>query len=243
MTQYLNMMSTNYILSIDTATPSCSVSLACQGKHMATIVSEEPNVHASHLTLFIDRLLKQQNVAMQELSAVAVSQGPGSYTGLRIGASTAKGLCYALDIPLIANGTLEGLYEGFIHHQTARSSQTLWCPMIDARRREVYTCIYDNRGDLLEPTHALIVDQHTFDVFVEQGHRLVLFGPGADKFVDTFKDNPSIEIGVNFPSLAQYQDALSYKRYKRRQFEDLAYFEPFYLKDFVATTPKKLPFL
>src|SRR5690606_21392116 len=243
MTQYLNMMSTNYILSIDTATPSCSVSLACQGKHMATIVSEEPNVHASHLTLFIDRLLKQQNVAMQELSAVAVSQGPGSYTGLRTGASTAKGLCYALDIPLIANGTLEGVYEGFIHHQTARSSQTLCCPMIDARRREVYTCIYDNRGDSLERTHASSVDHHTFDVFGEQRHRLVLFGPGADKFVDTFIDIPSIEIGVNFPSLAQYQDALSYKRYQRRQFEDLAYFERFYLKDFVATTPKKLPFL
>ncbi|MGO1521352.1 MAG: tRNA (adenosine(37)-N6)-threonylcarbamoyltransferase complex dimerization subunit type 1 TsaB [Sphingobacterium sp.] len=236
-------MSKNYILSIETATTSCSVSLASDGEHIATIIGEAPNLHSSKLTVFIQDLLTGCGLTMKQLSAVAVSKGPGSYTGLRIGVSTAKGLCYAMDIPLIGIGTLEALVAGYLEPRDGLDKMTLLCPMIDARRREVYTAIYHSDGEWFQPTQALIVDEHTFDDYLQQGHQLILFGSGADKFAETFDGHPQVHVHTNFDSFAAYQDKIAYQAYQQRRFENVAYFEPFYLKDFVASTPKRSPLL
>lgn len=246
MIQYLRnkMMSNSYILAIETATNLCSVSLSNHGEHVLSVVGEEPNLHATKLTIFIQELLEKAGLQFNHLAAVAVSMGPGSYTGLRIGVSTAKGLCYALDIPLIANNTLDALVAGLLaHHTLELDRKTLLLPMIDARRREVYTAVYSNDGSLIKQTEALIIDEESFNPYLEQGFKLVLFGSGADKFKETFENNSSVQVISGFDSLAFYQDALSFQKYQDEGFEDVAYFEPFYLKDFVATTPKKSPFL
>lgn len=236
-------MSEHYILSIETATSCCSVSLASRGQHVATIIADEPNLHATKLTVFIKELFEAQGLSMTQLSAIAVSKGPGSYTGLRIGVSTAKGLCYALDLPLIGNETLKALMVGYLESYGDLEEKTLLCPMIDARRREVYTSIYGIDGEVFQGTQALIIDEHTFDHYIEKGYRLVLFGSGADKFVETFETNPHVYVQTGFDSVASYQDKIAYERYVEERFEDLAYFEPFYLKDFVATKPKRSPLL
>ena len=236
-------MSKNYILSIETATTSCSVSLASHGEHIGTIVGDAPNLHAAKLTVFIEDLLKTSGLTMQQLSAISVSKGPGSYTGLRIGVSAAKGLSYALDIPLIGNGTLNALVAGYLESSTGFTNRTLLCPMIDARRREVYTAIFYANGKLFQPTQALIVDEHTFDAYLEQGYQLILFGSGADKFEETFRAHSQVRVSAGFDSFASYQDKIAYQAYQQGRFEDVAYFEPFYLKDFVATTPKRSPLL
>ena len=237
-------MSDKYILSIETATNLCSVSLAKNGNNVFSVVGEEPNLHATKLTVFIQNLMQKSGLSLDQLSAVAVSMGPGSYTGLRIGVSTAKGLCYGLDIPLIANNTLEALVAGYLaKDKPAIESNSLLVPMIDARRREVYTAVFDCKGMLLKETEALIIDQNSFDEFLNAGHQVILFGSGADKFTDTFENHKNIQVVTSFDSIATYQDRVSYDKFLGQQFEDVAYFEPFYLKDFVATTPKKSPLL
>jgi len=237
-------MSNSYILSIETATNQCSVSLSDQGKHLFTVVGEEPNLHATKLTVFIQELMDKAELKLNQLSAIAVSKGPGSYTGLRIGVSTAKGLCYALDIPLISNNTLEALVEGFKReYADLLPGKVLLLPMIDARRREVYTAVFSSEGTLIRETEALIVDENSFDHYLEEGYKLILFGSGADKFISTFENNDNIQVIPEFDSFAIYQDSVSYKKYQDQIFEDVAYFEPFYLKDFVASTPKKSPLL
>lgn len=242
-TLYLKTMPEQYILSIETATPNCSVSLSHNGKPIAMKSAESPNLHAAKLTCFVDDLLNDQEISMRQVSAVAVSKGPGSYTGLRIGVSTAKGLCYALDIPMIGIETLEALVTGFRAFHSEITPQTLLCPMIDARRREVYTSLYHGDGQLFQATQALIIDEETFDSLIDQGYRLLLFGTGADKFKETFAARPDIQVIPGFPCLANYQDSLAHVRYQQQAFENLAYFEPFYLKDFVATQPKRSPLL
>src|SRR5690606_36044864 len=141
--------------------------------------------------VFVDEVFRESGVAADRLSAVAVSKGPGSYTGLRIGVSTAKGLSYALDIPLIGNGTLEALVAGYLS-SNGFDDKTLLCPMIDARRREVYTAIFHADGKLFQPTQALIVDEYTFDDYLQQGYQLILFGSGADKFEETFHSHSHV---------------------------------------------------
>lgn len=236
-------MSNSYILAIETATNLCSVSLSNHGKQICAVIGNEPNLHATKLTVFIQELMEKTQVSLNQLAAVAVSMGPGSYTGLRIGVSTAKGLCYALDIPLIANNTLEALCSGFKAKYQDLNSKTLLLPMIDARRREVYTAVFNADGSWMKETEALIVDENTFDHYLDQGDDLILFGSGADKFIPTFGNNPQIQVVPNFDSIASFQDQKSFEKFQNQQFEDVAYFEPFYLKDFVATTPKKSPLL
>lgn len=224
------------ILHIDTATEICSVSVSQGNDILCTVETEEPNQHAAKLTLFIEEALQQSAIIKNQLNAVAVSKGPGSYTGLRIGVSTAKGLCYGLDIPLIAINTLESMFQGYksAHNLQANS---LYYPMIDARRMEVYTAAWDATGKLIIPTCAQVIDDTSFDTFGDQ--EIHLFGSGADKFAPTFEAYKSIHIHSDFKHSSQSMCHLANQRFADNIFEDLIYFEPFYLKEFVPTTPRK----
>lgn len=225
----------NYILQIDTATEICSVSVSLNGETMGQVEADEPNLHASKLTVFIDQLLKSLHIEYSDLAAVCVSKGPGSYTGLRIGVSTAKGLAYALDIPLLAINTLAMMYAGYIKHSI---DNTLYVPMLDARRMEVYLEVYDANGNLLVPTEARIIDEHSFDTYAERD--IVLFGSGATKLNDLFANNPSIKVDALYIHSSTYMSAVAFDKFQNKDVEDLIYFEPFYLKEFIALLPKKI---
>lgn len=224
-----------YILQIETATPSCSAAISKNGVCIATVDAIEGNMHASHLTVFVNEVLEKANLCMADLSAIAVSKGPGSYTGLRIGVSAAKGLCYALDIPLLAINTLAAMWEGFMRESTTAEASVSYVPMIDARRMEVYMAIFDAEGATLEPTAAKIIDEDSF----EGPRAYVLFGSGADKFVPLFESRSNVTVVPNFQNTAGYFSTAAYAKFQAQDFEDLVYFEPFYLKDFIAGTPKK----
>lgn len=230
-------MSTTYILQIETATQVCSAALSADGETLASMDVDEPNVHASRLTLMVEELLQKTGLVFGDLSAVAVSKGPGSYTGLRIGVSTAKGLCYATDLPLIGIDTLAGMAAGFVADRPIAGNTRL-CPMVDARRMEVYTAVFDNQLQLIAPAAAVIVDEHSF-AYLGADHRLALFGSGADKLVELFRGDARFDVVSGFKNSARHWSGLAYRAYREQQFEDVAYFEPYYLKDFVATTPKK----
>lgn len=165
--------------------------------------------------------------------------GPGSYTGLRIGVSTAKGLCYALDIPLIAVNTLDGIYSGFRANAGKSLSYDLYVPMLDARRMEVYCASFDNQGTLVKATEALIIDDTSFGQHIEEYPRICLFGPGADKLQGVFSAGQCVDIMVGVKTNAIDLSHIAFAKYKTGDFEDVAYFEPYYLKDFVATPAKK----
>ncbi|MHB1177009.1 MAG: tRNA (adenosine(37)-N6)-threonylcarbamoyltransferase complex dimerization subunit type 1 TsaB [Daejeonella sp.] len=221
------------ILLLETATTSCSVAL-CEGGHVIAIKEiNERNIHASHLTLFIEDVMKAAGRKYSELDAVAVSKGPGSYTGLRIGISTAKGVCYALNIPLVSVGTLEAMAYGILSREKIDSSVFL-VPMIDARRMEVYTAIFRTDLAVIEPVNAKIIDKSSFDQF-ENDH-LVLFGDGSTKFEELFANKSNISF-LGFENSAVHLSDLASKKLKAGQIENMAYFEPFYLKDFLAGKP------
>lgn len=223
------------ILLIETATRVCSVGLSTNGTITSIRESFEQRSHAELITIFIDEVLQDSNVDINKLDAVAVSMGPGSYTGLRIGVSTAKGICYALDIPLIAIDTLQAMAMGLAERRN--QPDELYCPMIDARRMEVYTAVFDHANKRLSDTEALIIDEKSFEAMLNK-NKLVFFGDGADKckkilgshyhaiFIDEF--HPSV---INMSHIAEH-------KFVEKKFENSAYFEPFYLKDFVAAPPK-----
>ncbi len=232
-------MSSHYILQIETATQVCSVALSANGETIAHIDVDEPNVHASRLTLLVDELLRKAGLEFGSLSAVAVSKGPGSYTGLRIGVSTAKGFCYAADLPLIGIDTLAGMAAGFTAADGGVAlSNTRLCPMIDARRMEVYTAVFGDKLLQVSPPRALVIDAHSFDD-VESGHQIVLFGSGADKLASLFAGHERVEVVAGFKNSAAHLSELAYRAFLKGAYADVAYFEPYYLKDFVVTTPKK----
>ncbi len=223
------------ILQIETATQVCSVALSLNGKTVAVREEAAQNIHAAKLTLFIAEVMEIAGVSYADLDAIAVSKGPGSYTGLRIGVSTAKGLCFALDKPLIAINTLKMMANGF------RSSQPtyrgLTCPMIDARRMEVFTAILDQDLHEVEPTQAKIIDESSFsDILIS--NQIAFIGDGAEKCKLSIINANALYYAQNFNSAAHMSN-LSYQAFLKEKFEDVAYFEPFYLKDFVFTTPKK----
>jgi tRNA threonylcarbamoyladenosine biosynthesis protein TsaB len=213
------------ILNIETATKNCSVSLANDGITIAC--KELATAHFSHaekLHVFITELLDENNIQYAHLEAVAISQGPGSYTGLRIGVSSAKGLCYALNIPLIAIDTLQLLAQQI----TIESGSIL--PMIDARRREVFSSIYDPNYNQIRATQAEIIDENFYQEINETIH---LVGDGAGKFKDTLTDPKFVfHDTVVYPS-ANEMSSLSFEKFQNSEFVDVAYFEPFYLKDFL----------
>ncbi len=228
----------NLILQIDTSTTVCSVALSENGQTLHVINLDEPNAHAAKLTILIEEILKQTGRNMEDLNAVAVSMGPGSYTGLRIGVSTAKGLCYALDIPLIAINTLEALFVGY-RSQFGLTVGEAYLPMLDARRMEVYTAVYDHDATLVRATSAEIIDIDYFNGLLLDYDRVQLFGAGADKFETLFSSTERVNILSGFKDSAAFLSPLAFEKFERKLFEDVAYFEPFYLKDFVVTTAKK----
>lgn len=224
-----------YILQIDTATEVCSVSISLDGKTIGKKEATEPNLHASKLTIFIDQLLKEHKIAYNELNAICVSKGPGSYTGLRIGVSSAKGLCYALDVPLLAINTLDMMYLGYNKDKT---QSTYYVPMLDARRMEVYLEVFDSKGHLITPTEARIIEENSFGAYVDK--KVVLFGSGAAKLEQLFENNANVIIDTSFVHSSSSMSTMAFEMYNDQNFEDLIYFEPFYLKEFIAILPKKV---
>ena len=226
------------ILCLETATQVCSVALCMDGKVIALNESIEHNSHSALITLFVEEVMKEGGYRLDELDAIAVSKGPGSYTGLRIGVSTAKGLCFSLDKPLLAIETLEGaaLFQSFTHPICKDNKNALLVPMIDARRMEVYTAFFDASGKRLTDTSADIVTDDYFENYPDR--QILLFGDGAAKFTELFMDNPLITILEDNLFSATYMAPLAEERFNNKQFENLAYFEPFYFKEFIAGKPK-----
>ncbi|MGW8122959.1 tRNA (adenosine(37)-N6)-threonylcarbamoyltransferase complex dimerization subunit type 1 TsaB [Roseivirga echinicomitans] len=224
------------ILSIETSTTVCSVALTTGGSTLASQKLFLEKSHSTLLTVVIEQIMKQVGMEMTELDAIAVSKGPGSYTGLRIGVSTAKGLCYALDKPLIAVNTLLAMANE-VNRQN--HSQALLCPMIDARRMEVYTALFDHELSELEKTSAKILDENAFNETLSRQH-VLFFGNGAEKFMALKADVVNAIFIENITPSAWSVGLLAHQAFLRNEFEDVAYFEPFYLKDFVATKPKKI---
>ncbi|KJD32464.1 peptidase M22 [Tamlana nanhaiensis] len=223
---------TTYILNIETATTNCSVSVSKNGETIALIEDNDKGYsHAERLHVYIDDVLKQAKLTQQDLSAIAVSKGPGSYTGLRIGVSAAKGLCFALNIPLISVPTLTALA-----HQV-KANEGVIVAMLDARRMEVYSAIFDANFNQVRETQAQILDDNAFAEDLKQG-KVHFIGNGVDKTKTLIPHENAVFIEGKLPS-ANEMSCLAYKKYEANAVEDVAYFEPYYLKDFVALKSKK----
>lgn len=224
------------LLHIETSTTVCSVALSENGQCLFSKSNDEGMNHAALLSVFIAEALEILKAINKKLEAVAVSSGPGSYTGLRIGVSTAKGLCYGLDIPLISVSTLEIMFQQAI--SKAENAETaLFCPMIDARRMEVYTAIYNSKGQIQKEISAEIINEDSFNEFLEN-QTIYFFGNGSEKCRETIT-HPNAHFIANIDPLAENMIYLAEKAFENNKFENVAYFEPFYLKEFQATTPKK----
>lgn len=225
------------ILNIETSTNVCSVAVSQGGVCLFKRVDNSGPNHAVALGVFVDEALSFVDSRAIPLDAVAVSCGPGSYTGLRIGVSMAKGICYGRDLKLIAVPTLELMaVPVLLEHEL--DDDTLLCPMLDARRMEVYAGIYDRALHEVRPVQADVVDGDTYREYLDKG-KVCFFGNGACKCLDTI-NHPNAVLVKGIEPLAEYMFPLAEKRMAEGRFEDVAYFVPFYLKDFVAKTPKKL---
>ncbi len=222
------------IINIETATQVCSVALAKDGKLLALREKNEKNIHAEVLTLFIQEVLSEASLQLKDLDAIAVSMGPGSYTGLRIGVSTAKGLCYSLDKPLIAISSLQAMAQ-FASDELKNkiTENTLLTPMIDARRMEVYTAFYKPNMDAVSKIAPHIFSEESF-LEEEKKHQLIITGDGSLKSQELFAGRKNIHVFPEILSSSKGMIPLSEKKYQAEQFEDMAYFEPFYLKEFIA---------
>lgn len=221
----------SYILNIETATTNCSVSLSKEGEIL--VLKEDYSAqysHAESLHLFIDEVFKQANLKPENIAAIAVSKGPGSYTGLRIGVSAAKGLCFSLDKPLISVDTLEAL-----SHQVQINSGCI-VPMLDARRMEVYAAVYDSTYKQMRAIQAEILEENSFKTFLEQG-KVYFIGNGVEKTKQIIQHPNAVFIENKLPS-AREMGILAFNKYKNNDFENVAYFEPFYLKDFIGVKSK-----
>jgi tRNA threonylcarbamoyladenosine biosynthesis protein TsaB len=223
------------ILHIETSTTVCSIALAQDGKLISLQEINEGYSHAENITLFIERVLKDARKIISNIDAVAVSIGPGSYTGLRIGLSTAKGLCYALDKPLIAISTLKSLTVNYLSKTVPPPSSpvTLFCPMIDARRMEVYCCVYDTALNEIENVSAKIIDENSFADLLSK-NKMYFFGDGAVKCKGVLgKNSNAVFIDDVFPS-SSTMVSLAEEKFKKKEFENVSLVEPFYLKEYVA---------
>lgn len=221
------------ILNIETATTNCSVSIAQEGLVVAFKEIAELNYsHAEQLHVFIEEVLLEAAISLSDIKAIAVSKGPGSYTGLRIGVSAAKGLCYALNIPLIAIPTLKSL-----SLQCQPKAGEVVLPMLDARRMEVYISAYDHKGEELHPTEAKILEENSLSEWMASYSKVYFIGSGAQKAFEVHHQS-NISVLDTLPS-AKEMAGLSFQKYVAKDFEDVAYFEPYYLKDFMGPIPKK----
>jgi len=222
------------ILQIETATTSCSVALARDGSLIALKEVNERNVHAEVITKFIEEVNTVAGIDITDLDAIAISCGPGSYTGLRIGVSAAKGLCFALDKPLIAINTLEAMAYGVIDgDKTNFSDSLLLCPMIDARRMEVFTAIFNRDGAQLKPTAAEIIDENSFNDLLKD-NKILFFGDGAEKCKGVLSNQPNALFLTGFINSAAFLTRIALAKFHGKHFENVSAFEPFYLKDFIA---------
>ena len=228
------------ILSIETATNVCSVALSRNGDLISLRESTDRNAHSSVLTTFIEELFTDTGLKPEDIDAIAVSEGPGSYTGLRIGVATAKGLCYALDKPLIAIPTLQAMAKGLadLQLQTPNSElQTLFCPMVDARRMEVFSAVFDSRMNEMRETLAEIISESSFADLLKD-HCIIFAGDGAVKCKPFLTKNKNAIFTDDFSISARYMIPLAEEKFRAGDFKNLAYFEPFYLKDFIAGKPR-----
>ena len=227
------------ILCIETATGVCSVAL-CDDNSVISVIEAPPGMsHSSMLTVIIQQLLNGAHVEARQLDAVSVSKGPGSYTGLRIGVSVAKGIAYGAGIPLIGINTLTAMCYGYLTaYPLASDSNTLLCPMIDARRMEVYNALFTADAKMLQETSADIITGSSYSKRLES-ERIIFFGNGADKCRSSITAANAIFVD-GFSLSASYLHKPSVNALREKRFEDVAYFEPYYLKEFIATIPKKL---
>lgn len=220
------------ILNLETATKNCSVSISKNGK---TIGLKEINTggysHAELLHPFIKEMLDESDYNLSDLDAVAVSKGPGSYTGLRIGVSAAKGICFGNEIPLISISTLESLAS------SQKGKDYTLVPMLDARRMEVYASVFNSSLQEIRKTEAEIIDENSYSEYLQKG-KVLFFGDGAEKCKDIIKHENSEFLDDLFPS-AKDMGEIAELKFNKENFEDTAYFEPFYLKDFIATKSLK----
>ncbi len=236
-------MTAPLILHIETATDICSVALSEGDRQLALAESGPERSHATLLNSFIRKVFAESGRELAHINGIAISKGPGSYTGLRIGVSTAKGIAYALNKPLLATGTLENMAYGakeigeIIELAEKYDDKLLICPMLDARRMEVYSAFYSLDINLFRKVSADIIDVDSYSDILENYH-ICFLGNGADKCRDLL-NHPHVHFIGGFQPSAHHMILPILQRYKQQQFEDVAYFEPFYLKDFIATTPRK----
>lgn len=228
------------ILHIESSTLTCSVAVSRDGEMLALRESHDQSyAHSEKLVVYIDEAIKQAGLKPTDLDAVCVSKGPGSYTGLRIGVSAAKGLCYGLGIPLLSVGSLESMSNwAQANFKNELEDVSMLCPMIDARRMEVYAQLFDASLKEIQPVSAEIIDEQSFDSELEKG-KVAFFGDGAAKCKDVI-NHPNAIFLEEFNPSAQGMISLAEAKFAEKQFEDVAYFEPYYLKDFVAGKPKKM---
>lgn len=221
------------ILSLETSTDVCSVALHDGKQLLAQAELHEAQAHAAMLSPLIDAIRRDAGISMKEIKAVAVTEGPGSYTGLRIGTSTAKGICYALDIPLIAVGTLELLaFQGNLQNPL----NALLCPMIDARRMEVYCLVADHHMKILQPVSATVIDESSFAELLKDG-KVLFFGNGSRKCREVIRHPNAFFLEGIYPR-ATVLGLMAEEKHRAGMFEDLVQFKPFYLKEFVAKKAK-----
>jgi tRNA threonylcarbamoyladenosine biosynthesis protein TsaB len=217
-----------YILCIETSTTNCSVALA-NDKEVIGLKEDYDSTysHAERLHNFIDKIIKEAGLTPKDLSAVSVSKGPGSYTGLRIGVTAAKGLCYALDIPLLSVPTLHSLAL-----QVSQEKDSYIVPMLDARRMEVYSTVFTNTYEEIRKTEAEILTNTSFEAYLHE-KKVYFIGNGVEKFSAICSDANAVFIQNKLPS-ANEMAMLSYPKFLKKDFEDISYLDPYYLKDFVT---------
>lgn len=228
------------ILNIETSTDVCSVSVSENGEckflklHVPDPESDEKSSHSKLLAVFIQQILSENSIPAKEINAVAISGGPGSYTGLRIGVSTAKGFATALDLPLISIDTLKVV--AAMAKSKINFEYDYIIPMTDARRMEVYCSVYDKTLKQVSPVEAKVIDETSFSEYADK--KLVFCGNGAEKCSEILKDKNHFFLNEVFAS-AEFMSGFACKKFNGKEFVDLVYYQPFYLKDFVATTPRK----
>lgn len=228
-----------YILYLETATKICSVAVANDETLISLKETSVVNSHSSLITLYAEQVVKEANIEFSDLEAVCVSMGPGSYTGLRIGVSTAKGFCYALNIPLIAVNTLQSMARLFSTEHPELKKDILLCPMIDARRMEVFTAFFDKHATFIRETNADIINEESYSDILSK-NSVIFFGDGADKCMQFLAHSTNSMFDDTFKISSKGMISLAFQKFQEKQFENVAYFEPYYLKDFIATIPRKL---
>lgn len=219
-----------FIISFETSTPACSVALHKNGELIGEKKINAEKSHSGSLVPMTEELLKENNLLITDLSAIAVSKGPGSYTGLRISTSTAKGICFAQDIPLIAIGTLEGMAVEM------KGESEILVPMLDARRMEVYTQLFNTEAQPMAEPYAEVLEEQSYSEIAESSE-ILFFGSGAEKYQAICKFDRAKFVNDFIPS-AKGIGVLAWEKLQRKAFEDVAYFEPFYLKEFYTTAKK-----